>query len=131
MERRWFEQGGDAAKVFRQSLEAGGLITDDVLRVCAAVDGMLRSGLTRETLIHLVVLAGPRHKGGGRHNMPVLNPKHVGDVLEALENMPAHLAEAKKPELAKRIAEMPSPRPDGLTDDEWAALKAMRAKAGK
>lgn len=125
---RWFEQGGEAAKVFRESLEAGGLITDDVMRVCAGVDGLLKSGLDRGALAVLVTLKGPKQSGGHNHGKPKLAQQTVLDVFDALERLPELLTAPKKAELTKRIEERPEPRPPGLTDEEWAWVQSNRNK---
>lgn len=87
----FLDEGGSIAKSFRDSLEAGGVIADDVMRVSAAMGGALSSGLTRNALAVLVMEAGPKVKGGSANGNPVLKKQVVLDVFDALLNVHVHL----------------------------------------
>lgn len=86
---RFLEEGGSVAKAFRESLEAGGTIVDDVKKVAAAMHGLLNCGLTREALVVLL-----QAKIGNQRNGKLMPKQTVNDVVEALGNLDHFLVKA-------------------------------------
>lgn len=86
---RFLEEGGSVAKAFRESLEAGGTIVDDVKKVAAAMNGLLNSGLTREALVILL-----REKIGNQRNGHPMQKQTINDVIDALGNLDHFLVKA-------------------------------------
>lgn len=82
---RFLEEGGSVARAFTESLEIGGIIREDILKVAAATTATLNCGLTRDALLLLIQAQCPRP-----HGRPM--PKDViNDVLEAMARLDEHL----------------------------------------
>lgn len=114
----WLDDGGEAARAFKLSLEAGGVLVEDLMRVVAAVDGLLTCGLERDTLVLLIQAKARKHRNGDP-----LALSTIVIVLDALEALRTHLVPAKQEAVPKvqTIVET-------LTPEEAAALKALREK---
>lgn len=78
----WLDQGGEAARAFKLSLEAGGVMVEDLMRVVAAVDGLLTCGLERTTLMVLIQNKAKKHRNGDPLALSTI--EIVLDALEAL-----------------------------------------------
>lgn len=122
----FLDEGGSVAKSFRDSLEAGGVLADDVMRVSAAMGGALSSGLTRNALAVLVMEAGPKVKGGSANGNPVLKKQVVLDVFDALLNISTHLTPHRQ-ETVKVLGRV-APVELQLTAEEIALIKKLRAE---
>lgn len=68
---------------FKQSLEVGQVITEDLLVVIGAVHGLLHSGLTRHALCVLVQAAAGKGPGG----RPKYSIDEVSDMLDVLASL--------------------------------------------
>ena len=79
---RFLDEGGDVAKVFRESLEATGVMAHDLMMVAAATTAMLNAGLTRDTLI-LLIQSRMKNQRNGRP----FPSQSIDDVLTAMENL--------------------------------------------
>lgn len=90
--------GGDnhAVKAFHQSLEVGQIITQDLLIVIGAVNGLLHSGLTKRALCVLVQDAGGKGPGG-RPKYSIEDVEGFLDVLASLDQFLAPTGKAKAP----------------------------------
>lgn len=79
---RWMDEKGPGGRSFRESLEAGGVIAEDLMVVSGAVTGLLHSGLTRQAFVVLLqALIGNQRNG---RPMPA---QTINDVLDAMENL--------------------------------------------
>ncbi len=79
---RWMDDKGPGGRSFRESLEAGGLIAEDLMVVAGAVTGLLNSGLTRNAFVVLLqALIGNQRNG---RPMPA---QTINDVLDAMTHM--------------------------------------------
>jgi hypothetical protein len=79
---RWFDGDRKAAKAWQESLDAGGIIRADLVKIAAQIDGLLACGLTRECLIILIQARCPN----GRNGKPT--PKAtIDEVLKALSSL--------------------------------------------
>ena len=102
---RWMDEKGPGGRSFRESLEAGGVIADDLVVVSGAITGLLNSGLTREAFIVLL-----QAKIGNQRNGRPMPAATITDVLDALENLHTFLVNhsgapvPERVELAKRQA---------------------------
>lgn len=78
---RWF---GDkqAARAFKDSLQAGGVLLTDLLKVSAAIDAMSSWGITRECLLLLIQAQCPNMRNG--RPMP---KETIDQVLKAMSNL--------------------------------------------
>lgn len=78
---RWF---GDkqAARAFKDSLEAGGVLLTDLLKVSAAIDAMSSWGITRECLLLLIQAQCPNMRNGRP-----LPKETIDQVLKAMSNL--------------------------------------------
>jgi hypothetical protein len=76
---RWMDDKGPGGRSFRESLEAGGIIAEDLLVAAGAVNGLLNSGLTREAFIVLLQALIPNQRNG--RPMPA---QTINDILDAL-----------------------------------------------
>lgn len=68
---------------FKQSLEVGQVITEDLLVVIGAVHGLLHSGLTKRALCVLVQDAAGKGPGG----RPKYSIDEVSDMLDVLASL--------------------------------------------
>lgn len=126
----WLETKG--AEAFEASLSAGGVLAEDYVRVCAAVDGLLTAGLTRDAIIVLIEMQAPRAKNGSR-----ISAETIGCVLTGMEKMRELLLPNRQAELTERITAKPEVREvisvaDKLSDAELKALVeqlSLRKKA--
>lgn len=82
---RWFDEKGPGGKSFRESLEAGGVIAEDLTVVASAVTGLLNCGLTRDALLVLLQAKCPKP-----HGRPMALAT-ISDVLDALSSLDAFL----------------------------------------
>lgn len=79
---RWMDEKGPGGRSFRESLEAGGVIAEDLLVVAGAINGLLASGLTRGAL-HILIQA----KAKKRPNGDPIALSTISDVLDAMANL--------------------------------------------
>jgi hypothetical protein len=97
----WLERGDGAADAFRTSLAAGGVVVQDVLHVCAAIDGLFRAGLTERALALLIIDKGPKISGGSSNGNPKLKVETVIEVSDAMKLMVEHLVPEQREKVAK------------------------------
>lgn len=88
---------GKGADAFEAALAAGGVLAEDYVRVCAAVDGLLTAGLTRDALVALIELKAPRARNGTR-----ISPETIDNVLTGIERMRDLLLPNRQEELKQR-----------------------------
>ena len=77
---------------FRESLEATGVMAQDLMQVAAAVTAMLNAGLTREALIVLIQSRMKNQKNG--RPFPA---QSIDDVLTAMQDLDGFLDKSKLP----------------------------------
>ncbi len=114
----WLDEGGEAARAFKLSLEAGGVIVEDVMRVVAAVDGLLTCGLERDAIVALIEMKTPRAANGTR-----ISSETIDRVLTGLGRLKDHLTPAKQAAVPKVTTIV-----ETLTPEEAAALRALRER---
>jgi DNA-directed RNA polymerase specialized sigma24 family protein len=103
---------GKGAEAFEAALAAGGVLAEDYVRVCAAVDGLLTAGLTREAIVALVELKAPRAQNGSR-----ISSDTIDKVLTGIERMRELLLPHRMEELKERT--------DPATPELAEVLKAL------
>lgn len=87
--QRFLDEGGSVAKVFEESLAAGGVLREDIVKVHAAAMGLLTSGLTERALVVLIQDLAPKQRNG----RPI--PDYVVvNVLEALRRLDEFIQKA-------------------------------------
>ncbi len=87
---RFLDEGGSVAKVFEESLAAGGVLREDIIKVHAAAMGLLTAGLTERALVVLIQDLAPKQRNG----RPI--PDYIiTNVLDALRRLDEFIQKAK------------------------------------
>lgn len=89
---KWLD--GKGADAFQAALDAGGMLAEDCVRVCAAVDGLLSAGLTRRAVVLLLEDVTPFAANGSR-----ISADTIERVLQGLGKLQEHLLPGRKQEL--------------------------------
>lgn len=107
----WLEEKGKALSMLESSLAASHVLTEDLVGVCVAIQGMFEEGLNEEALVTLVTKNCKRDSHGN-----ATSEATVERVLESLRTVgqryltPAALERVKK-KLADRGLSMPAEKP--------------------
>lgn len=89
---RFLDEGGDVARSFKESIEAGGIMASDLMQVAAATTAMLNCGLTRDALL-LLIQSRMKNQRNGRP-FPLTT---IDDVLEAMMHLDELVDRARLP----------------------------------